>query len=61
MRTIEFAKAAKDHWELFAKYPEVVAAPTQVSLISSDSAGVPIRGRCELIPVIGSNYASGLQ
>jgi len=52
-------EGSKRSLELFAKYPEVVAAPTQVSLISSDSAGLPIRGRCELIPVIGSNYASG--
>lgn len=45
--------------ELFAKYPEVVAEPTEVTLFSSDSAGIPTRGTCELIPVAGSNYARG--
>lgn len=52
-------EGSKRSLELFAKFPEVVAAPTLVTLISSDSAGVPIRGSCELIPVIGSNYARG--
>ncbi len=45
--------------ELFAKYPEVVADLTDVALTTSDSAGVPIRGSCQLIPVAGSNYARG--
>jgi hypothetical protein len=45
--------------ELFAKYPEVVADATDVALTTSDSAGVPIRGSCQLIPVAGSNYARG--
>ncbi len=45
--------------ELFAKYPEVVAEPTQVALTTSDGAGVPIRGGCQLVPVVGSNYARG--
>lgn len=45
--------------ELFAKYPEVVAEPTEVALSTSDGAGVPIRGGCQLVPVVGSNYAWG--
>jgi hypothetical protein len=45
--------------ELFAKYPEVIADATDVALTTSDSAGVPIRGSCQLIPVAGSNYARG--
>jgi hypothetical protein len=45
--------------ELFAKYPEIIAEPTMVTVTSSDSAGVPIRAACQLIPVIGSNYAHG--
>jgi len=52
-------EGSKRSLELFAKYPEVVSAPTLVSLASSDSAGVPIRGSCELTPIVGSNYASG--
>jgi len=45
--------------ELFAKYPEVVAEPIEVALTTSDGAGVPIRGGCQLVPVVGSNYARG--
>lgn len=45
--------------ELYAKYPEVVAEPSEVTLISSDSASVPIRGACRLEPVAGANYAHG--
>jgi len=52
-------EGSKRSLELFAKYPEVVSSPTLVSLTSSDSAGVPIRGSCELTPIVGSNYASG--
>jgi len=45
--------------ELFAKYPEVVAGPTNVMSATSDSAAVPLRGSCQLTPVAGSNYARG--
>ena len=45
--------------ELFAKYPEVVAEATSVTVASSDSAGIPIRGTCQVVPVAGSNYAHG--
>lgn len=45
--------------KLYAKYPEVIAQDTGVNISSSDSEGVPIRGKCELIPIIGSNYALG--
>lgn len=44
---------------LFAKCPEVVAEPTRVTLVSSDSAGIPVRGTCEVVPIGGSNYARG--
>jgi hypothetical protein len=44
---------------LFAKYPDVVAETMQVNISSTDSAGVPIRGTCLLVPVTGSNYAQG--
>jgi hypothetical protein len=44
---------------LFAKYPELVTQDTIVNVLSSDSASVPIRGRCHVVPVEGSNYAVG--
>ena len=52
-------EASKKSLEIFAKYPEVVAEPTGVSVLSSDSVAVPIRGTCTLVPVAGSNYATG--
>jgi hypothetical protein len=53
-------EGSKRSLELFAKYPEVVAGPTSVTVISSDTAALPIRGTCELVPVAGSNYARGI-
>lgn len=52
-------EGSKRSLQLFAKYPDVVAEPTTVSISSSDSAGVPVRGSCQLIPIAGSNYAQG--
>jgi hypothetical protein len=52
-------EGSKRSLQLFAKYPDVVAEPTTVSISSSDSAGVPVRGSCHLIPIAGSNYAQG--
>ena len=46
--------------QLFAKYPEVVSQVSAVSLQSSDSVGLAVRGQCQLEPVAGSNYASGV-
>lgn len=45
--------------QLFAKYPEVVAEPTEISVVSSDPAAIPTRGSCTLVPIAGSNYAQG--
>jgi len=42
---------------LFAKCPELVNQETSIHIYSSDSNSVPIRGRCRLVPVQGSNYA----
>jgi hypothetical protein len=53
-------EGSKRSLELFAKYPEVIAGPTSVTITSSDSAALPIRGSCELVPVAGSNYARGI-
>ena len=52
-------EASRRSLEIFAMCPEVVSEPTGVSVLSSDSAAVPIRGACTLVPVAGSNYATG--
>lgn len=45
---------------LYAKYPELVSKDnTEIVIVSSDSESVPVRGRCYLTPIIGSNYAIG--
>jgi hypothetical protein len=44
---------------LFAKYPELVTQDTIINVVSSDSESVPIKGRCCVIPIEGSNYARG--
>lgn len=44
---------------LYAKYPELVTQGTVVTIVSSDSESVLIKGRCHVIPVKGSNYALG--
>ncbi|HEY6767270.1 MAG TPA: hypothetical protein VI386_21130 [Candidatus Sulfotelmatobacter sp.] len=45
--------------QIFAKYPDVIVDPTEISVASSDAAGIPIRGTCTLVPIAGSNYAQG--
>lgn len=45
--------------KLFAKCPEVVNQETEIHVISSDSASVPVIGRCHVVPVPGTNYAVG--
>ncbi len=42
---------------LFAKYPELVNAETEIKVTSSDNLSLPIRGKCILVPVHGSNFA----
>ena len=44
---------------LFAKCPELVNQETNVQVTSSDSASVPVIGRCYVVPVSGTNYAVG--
>ncbi len=44
---------------LFAKCPELVNQETEINIASSDSASIPIRGRCHVVPVAGTNYALG--
>jgi len=45
--------------KLFAKCPELVNQETEIHVISSDSASVPVIGRCHVVPVPGTNYAVG--
>ncbi len=44
---------------LYAKYPELVTQDTIINVASSDSESLPIKGRCHIVPVEGSNYAVG--
>ncbi|MDO8741788.1 MAG: ATP-binding protein [Candidatus Roizmanbacteria bacterium] len=44
---------------IFAKYPELVAHETPVDIFSSDQEGIPIKGRCILVPIEGFNFAVG--
>ena len=43
--------------QLFAKYPELINIETEIKVISSDNISLPIKGRCILVPVHGSNFA----
>lgn len=42
---------------IFAKYPELVNVETEIKVISSDGVSLPIKGKCLLVPVQGSNFA----
>jgi hypothetical protein len=44
---------------VFAKYPEVVDADTELEVKSADSSKVVVRGKCLLTTISGSNYAEG--
>ena len=52
-------EGSRKNLNLFAKYPDVVAEATEVTVVSTDPAGVPVRGSCRVDPVAGSNYAWG--
>lgn len=45
--------------QIFAKCPELVNQETEIAVTSSDSASVPVIGRCKVIPVPNTNYALG--
>jgi hypothetical protein len=45
---------------LFAKSPEIIAEEAEVQVSSEEHARVAIKGRCLLVPVAGSNYATGI-
>jgi len=42
---------------LYAQYPELVNSETDIKVISSDNLSLPIKGKCILVPVQGSNFA----
>lgn len=42
---------------LFAQYPQIVNGETEIKVVSSDSLNLPVKGRCILEPVMGSNFA----
>lgn len=44
---------------LFAKCPELVAEEVAIDVSSTDPSGIPVRGRCRLAPVEGTNFARG--
>lgn len=44
---------------IFAKYPEVISAPVQIQVVSSDISGIPVKGATRLVPIEGSNFAVG--
>ena len=44
---------------LYAKYPDVVSEETDVEVVTSNSNSLPIRGKCTLTPITGSNFARG--
>lgn len=58
-REYRVKEGSKRALQVFAKYPEVVAEPTEVAVESSDPSVTAVRGTCNLIPVAGTNYASG--
>lgn len=43
--------------KLYAQYPELVNSETDIRVISSDNLSLPIKGKCILVPVKGSNFA----
>ncbi len=43
--------------QLFAKYPELVNKETEIKVTSSDNISLPVKGRCILVPVQGTNFA----
>lgn len=43
---------------IFAKYPEFVNTETEIKVTSSDNVSLPIKGKCFLVPVQGSNFAT---
>lgn len=45
--------------KLFAKYPEIISNETNITVTSSDTESLPVRGICTISPVLGSNYAIG--
>jgi len=56
-KTCTIRDGRKKTLRLFAKYPELVNEETEVEVVSENAMDLPVRGRCLLVPVEGSNYA----
>ena len=58
-KTYRVRERKKRSLRLFAKYPEVVSEEIAIHSSSSNTLAVPVRGRCKLVPIVGSNFAWG--
>jgi len=58
-KTYKVKEGSTRSLRLFAKCPELVNQETEIKVVSSDNTSVPIMGRCNVVPVQGTNYAFG--
>ncbi|MHC4619959.1 MAG: hypothetical protein ACYTEQ_19605 [Planctomycetota bacterium] len=58
-KTYQVKEGSTKTLRLFAKCPQLVNQETTINVNSSDNLSVPVRGRCLLVPVKGTNYAVG--
>lgn len=58
-KSYQVKEGSSRNLKLFAKCPELVNQETIINITSSDSASVPVIGRCHVVPIAGANYALG--
>jgi len=58
-KSYQVKEGSSRNLKLFAKCPELVNQETIINVASSDSASVPVIGRCHVVPIAGTNYAMG--
>ena len=58
-KTCQVKEGSTKTLRLFAKCPELVNQETIINVNSSDDISVPVKGRCPLVPIKGTNYALG--
>lgn len=56
-KTYQIKEGSTKTLRLFAKCPELVNQETEINVNSSDDISVPVKGRCLLVPIKGTNYA----
>jgi hypothetical protein len=56
-KNYKIKEGSKKTIKLYAKYPELVNSEMEIKITSSDNINLPVRGKCSLVPVEGSNYA----